>query len=230
MRQRIQDLRRNTLASEMPYNDPHTADCRLWSNRYAERHEYECSAAAIDLSTPVRLSLECFLIWRYRIEAKQSTLCNFGRLHPQYSPSRNRSTGIRGQRLPDGQHRNEFCAPSVLALPLNGTPTDQDWMTLGWTPLRSLSSGALTDMPASPGVYKLIDDTGRLLYVGESASLCQRLMSHRKRSWGECNVLFSFCSLPQMTIACQRLEIENDLLAGYYTTSKKAPTFQFGIQ
>ncbi len=100
LRERLLGLRRHTLADEMPFNDPHTAACRLWSYRDAENFEYECSAAPVDLSKPDRMALECFLIWRYRQEVGGSTLCNFGRLHPQYQPSRNRSTGIRGERLP----------------------------------------------------------------------------------------------------------------------------------
>ena len=46
LRERLSDLRRNTLAIEMPFNDPHTAAPSLWAWRDAEGYEYECSAFA----------------------------------------------------------------------------------------------------------------------------------------------------------------------------------------
>ncbi len=228
LRERLLGLRLHTLAEEMPFNDPHTAACRLWSYRNAEKYEYECSAAPVDLSKPERMALECFLIWRYRLEVGQSTLCNFGRLHPQYLPSRNRSTGKRGGRLPDGQ-QNEQVAMSMPPLKLQGDPTTQEWMGLAWGPIEALRSNAVVAVPTTSGVYKLLDDAGRLLYVGESSNLNNRLFSHRQRSWGNREVVFSICTLPELRIACQRLEIENDLIAGYYAATKQAPAFQFGV-
>ena len=228
LRERLLGLRRHTLAEEMPFDDPHTAACRLWSYRDAEKYEYECSAAPVDLPKPERMALECFLIWRYRLELGQSTLCNFGRLHPQYLPSRNRSTGIRGGRLPVG-HQNEQVAPCIPPLKLQGDPTTQEWMGVAWRPLEALRGNAVVAVPTTAGVYKLLDNAGRLLYVGESSSLGDRLFSHRQKAWGDREVLFSFCELPELRIKCQRLEIENDLIAGYYSITKQAPAFQSGV-
>ncbi len=103
-------------------------------------------------------------------------------------------------------------------------------MTLAWGPTGALRSDTLASVPVTAGVYKLIDDQGRLLYVGESANLNSRVWSHRQRRWGGREVLFSICSLPELRIACQRLEIENDLIAGYYAATKHAPAFQFGVE
>lgn len=229
LRERLLGLRLHTLAKEMPFNDPHTAACRLWSYREAEKYEYECSAAPVDLPKPERMALECFLIWRYRLEVGQSPLCNFGRLHPNYLPSRNRSTGIRGGRLPGGQQNEQF-AISIPPLKHQGDPTTQEWMGLSWRPLEALRGNAVVAVSTTSGVYKLLDDAGRLLYVGESSNPGNRLFSHRQKRWGNREVLFSICELPELRIKCQRLEIENDLIAGYYSITKQAPAFQSGVE
>lgn len=228
LRERLRELRRNTLSEEMPFNDPHTAACRLWSYRHAENLEFEMSVAPVIISMPERMALECFLIWKYRLEAGNSPLCNFGRLHPHYSHSRNRSTGIRGGLLPEDQ-RSQIVS-SMPPLPQHGNPMDSDWMTLSWTQLEAFNPKGLISAPEVPGVYKLIAGVDQLLYVGESANLKKRLATHLQRTWGDSEIRFAFCSLPQAEHASQRLEIENDLIAGYYSTTKRPPTFQFGVK
>ena len=54
LRERLSDLRRNTLAKEMPFNDPHTAAPSLWAWHHAEGYEYECSAFTSDLDAQHR--------------------------------------------------------------------------------------------------------------------------------------------------------------------------------
>src|SRR5215471_8574233 len=50
LRERLGDLRRNTMKELMPYNDPHTAAPSLWAWRHAEGFDFECSAARVTLS------------------------------------------------------------------------------------------------------------------------------------------------------------------------------------
>lgn len=226
LRQRLSGLRIHTLATEMPFNDPHTAACRLWSYRVAENYEYECSAAPLEIPRQERMALECYLIWQYRQEVGQSTLCNFGRMHPLYTPSRNRSTGKRGARLLDDQRYNEP-ASSIPPLQAHGDPSARDWMNLAWEPLNALRSNSLNFIPITAGLYKLIDDLGQLLYLGQSVNLRSRLSSHQKKRWNGRDVFYSIWSRPELIIARHRLEIENDLIGGHYSVTKSAPLFQF---
>ena len=68
----------------MPWNDPHTAAPSLWAWQDAEGFEYECSAAPLDASINGRRGMESYLLYRYRQERGESTLCNFD---PVYSCS-----------------------------------------------------------------------------------------------------------------------------------------------
>lgn len=229
LRERLRELRRHTLAEEMPFNDPHTAACRLWSYRQADGLEYELSASPVDLPMAERMALECFLIWKYRIEFAASPLCNFGRLHPYYFSSRNRSTGYRGGLLPGDRQKPVGVKSMPPLLPVS-MPAATDWMTLHWSPFEQLMQNGPTSISGTSGVYKLLDEQDRLIYVGESADIGNRLRNHRQRAWGVPNVRFSICSLPEAQHASQRLEVENDLIAGHYSTTSKAPLFQFGVK
>jgi hypothetical protein len=115
----------------MPFNDPHTAGPSLWAWRDAEGHQFECSAAPVDLDTRDRLGLEAWLLWQHRLE-HGSTLCNFGRFHPHYSKSRDRKTQRRGGRLGHGAV-NPAGGPTSTPLRLLGQPVSTDWMGLTWS-------------------------------------------------------------------------------------------------
>lgn len=103
-------------------------------------------------------------------------------------------------------------------------------MTLSWSPLEAFNQKGLTSVREVAGVYKLIAGFDQLLYVGESANLRKRLATHLQRSWGDGEIRFAHCSPPQAEHASQRLEVENDLIAGCYSTTKRPPTLQFGIK
>ena len=225
LRERLTALRSRTLAAEMPFNDPHTAAPRLWSYRTADGLEYEASAAGISLSKKDRKSLESFLVWSYRREAGTSTLCNFGRMHPLYTASRNRSTGVRGRLLEAGEQGTVYGA-SVPALQLFGTPGANDWMGLTWSPPAPLAARSLAPLSGRRGVYVVSVEPGGVIYIGESGNLAQRLYQHASRAWGA-EPQYRFCELPDHT-GTQRLEVENDLIAGYYAQHRKAPAGQFG--
>lgn len=50
--------------------------------------------------------MEAFLLYKYRQEHGESTLCNFGRFHPRYRKSTNRKEGRRGGKLAEDQKDN----------------------------------------------------------------------------------------------------------------------------
>jgi len=234
LRERLGDLRRNTMKDVMPYNDPHTAAPSLWAWRHAEGIEFECSAAPVTLADKkeearkLREGLEFYLLWQYRLEADTSTWCNHGRFHPRYVKSTDRKKGFRGYRVADEEPDNPAGGPSLLPLQLVATPFAPNWMGLVWsnyTPLgqRSFLSG----VPQSPGVYKIVDPNEEaLLYVGESGNLRTRLNTHAAKDWQHQTVFFSYVPLPAHTPAYQRHEIENDLLGGFYALTRNIPLFQ----
>jgi hypothetical protein len=212
LRERINGLVRNTLKEQMPFNVPHTAAPRLWSFRIEDGLSFEASAAPSVLPKPERMSFESLLIWNYRRSADQSTLCNFGRLHRNYLPSRNRSTGIRGSRLSDGGVNMED-APSLPALELIGSPTETNWMDLHWSRSAKLTAKELRLVPKVLGVYQRILDS-EVIYYGGASNLSRRLKGHvGKRSNG---LTFSFVELPYANAKGQRLEIENDLIGAHF--------------
>ncbi len=105
--ERINELRHTLKRTDlMPWNDPHTAAPSLWAWQDAEGFEYECSATPLDAATNGRRGMESFLLYRYRQEYGESTLCNFGRFHPRYRKSTNRKENLRGGKLEADQKDN----------------------------------------------------------------------------------------------------------------------------
>lgn len=226
LRWRTRMLMRNTLAAEMPFNDPHTAAPRLWSFRVSENLQFEVSAAAVTLPKPRRMGLECCLLWRYRTEAKCSPLCNFGRLHPLYRTSRNRKTGDRGGLLPNATN-NDF-GKSLAALIEHGKPIASDWMQLEWTDWQRLREEAIAHIPSGPGLYR-IATASALVYLGQSNDLSKRLRSHCRTQWGEEAVRVSCVQMPSTITSNQMLELENDLIGAFYRSSSNVPAYQFRL-
>lgn len=226
LRDRLAPLMVGTLAEEMPFGDPHTAAPKLWSFRQADGIQYEASVAACDLPKADRKALECFLVWQYRVAAGQSPLCNFGRLHPQYITSKNRSTGLRGCRIGDKALVTSK-GPSIGALALKSRPTSLDWMGLAWTEWVPLATARRSGASRGPAVYRIRDEDGCLMYIGQSFSLTSRLRKHARRL-GPGAMLCSITTVSADYTTTQLCEIENDLIAGYYSETRHAPTRQFG--
>lgn len=234
LRERLGDLRRNTMKDTMPYNDPHTAAPSLWAWRHAEGIEFECSAAPVALANDqeearrLREGLEFYLLWQYRLVTGASTQCNHGRFHPRYRKSTDRKKGLQGYRLPDEEPDNPAGGPSLPPLQLVATPLALNWMGLAWSAYAPLGHGALPPgVPKSPGVYKIFNQDGEeLLYIGESKNLRDRLTTHAAKDWQHSTVHFSYVEFPGDTPAYQRHEIENDLLGGFYAQTKQIPLFQ----
>jgi hypothetical protein len=233
LRERLGDLRRNTMQADMPFNDPHTAAPSLWAWRQAEQLAFECSVAPLAFSDEKeearkrREGLEFFLLWHYRLEFGASTRSNHGRFHPRYTKSSDRKNQLRGGRLADDLPDNLAGGPSLPPLQPGGVPHEKHWMGLQWSDLKPMTLASLREAPTSPGVYKIVDgDTLELLYVGETQNLKKRLTTHGKKSWYCQTPCFSFVTFQERIQKYQLHEMENDLLGGFYTQSQTMPRFQ----
>ena len=165
----------------MPYNDPHTAAPNLWAWRQEEKWDYECSAAIFTKSKAARKALECFLLWKYRLEKGESTLCNHGRFHKNYVKSSNRSGNKRGVRLSE-RELNPSWGPSHPPLKLQGQPLDENWMGIRWSKPLLLSLNASSQVPNTSAVYKIFPTGKKLLtYIGESQRLHNRFIQHSRK-------------------------------------------------
>ena len=189
--------------------------------------DFEISVTPQDKSREERMAVECFLLWQYRVEKGASTLCNHGRFHPKFTKSNNRRKGDRGERLGEGEKkvRGGDSHPPLLT---SGSIESQRWMSLDWSDWAELNLANVQRIPIKPGVYRIYDSERRvMLYLGESVNLRMRIQSHSRRGWGS-NAAFSYHSLPRSLLEHQRLELENDLIGGYYLERVEAPKFQFG--
>lgn len=221
LRQRLGDLRRNTLAETMPFNDPHTAAPSLWAWRDAEDYKYECAVAPSIAPRRKRLAIECWLLWKYRLETGGSTLCNYGHFHPGYIKSRNRSTKLRGGRRNDETDRVASSSP----LRLVGRPTDSGWMRLDWSGRFSL---ATVPAGAYPALYRIFDaKTEKLLYIGETQNFGQRMKAHGGKDWSGRAPVVSYHRLSDDVLKVHLHEMENDLIGGYFDAMGDAPELQF---
>jgi hypothetical protein len=175
---------------------------------------------------PQRMCFECFLLWRYRLEAGRSTSCNFGRLHPEYVASQNRSTGKRGHKLLGGICNTRH-AESLPPLRKYSRFCEHDWMGLVWSGIAQLERSAIPRIPEESGTYRLFTaDLSELLYIGETDNLQSRLFAHLRGTRSK-PIAFSTCHSPHLRIKCQRLEIENDLIGGYFEETSRPPQWQF---
>ena len=228
LRGRLRYLRRNVLADLMPFNDPHTAAPNLWVWKKEKNWHYECSAASTDFTKRERLAFEHFLLWQYRLERGESTLCNFGRFHPNYLKSTNRKKGFRGKRLSNDEERNPAGEKSHPPLHLSGKPLEENWMGLGWSRLESLNNKNVKEIPNEAGLYKIANLAHNdLMYIGQTKYLANRLTSHFKRFRKKEELNFSYSIMPRFTKDHELKEIENDLIASYYAQAKKPPAYQF---
>lgn len=227
LRERLGSLRRNIMQDTMPYNDPHTAAPLLWAWRHAEGVEFECSAAPVALTGNQKEnkqlldSLKYYLLWQYRLETGFSTHGNHGRFHARYEKSGERKNGIQGYRRLDTEPDNPASGPSFPPLQLIGVPLASNWMGLSWSGYELLKKGAFSDVPKSPGIYKIVD-RGRevLLSIGESENLRSAIPGQTAKAFGSSTVFFSYVELPENIADYQRKEIVNDLFGGLYALTR----------
>jgi predicted GIY-YIG superfamily endonuclease len=224
LKNRTSSLASNSYKQEMPWNDPHTAAPNLWAWRQEKGWDYEVSVASTpELTRQNREGLECLLLWQYRIEKGESTLCNHGRFHPDYTKPSNKAQGRKGRKIDPNEPRNPVWGSSHPPLKPWKTYASSEWMGLHWTEFTGLKAAPLA--PADVGLYKIVKlDNPELLYVGETDNLRNRLNQHRRQFSASA---FSYSKLPLQMPHYQRLEMENDLIGYHYHLTDKSPTYQF---
>jgi hypothetical protein len=229
LHQRLNELRQTLKRRElMPWNDPHTAAPSLWAWMDSEGFQYECSAAPLDASQKVRRGMESYLLYRYRQEQGESTLCNFGRFHPRYRKSTNRKDARRGGKLEDNQKDNPAGGPSIPPLMIRGDPGNQDWMGLSWSEKNNLDSEGVSTVSNEPGVYLLFDsDSQDVVYIGQSMNCSNRLQDHRRKTWEGKVLMYSWYPTQKPILPHQLKEMENDLIGNYFETFRRVPAYQF---
>ncbi|BCL80991.1 hypothetical protein ccbrp13_34560 [Ktedonobacteria bacterium brp13] len=233
LRERIGDLYRNVMNDpiQMPFSDPHTAAPTLWAWRDATGIDFECSILLLPSQENLELLVHYFL-WQYRLEKGDAALANYGRSHPYYIKSGNRSTGRRGYRLPEGSP-NPAGGPDLEPLQLHGTPLDRNWMGLEWSEQYPLTGGNFKNIASSPAAYKVIDttdtDTEELLFVGSTPNLRKRLQDLKQKNWDYPHPMVAFALQSSDLLHYQLAEMESDLLGGYYEQMKKGPKAQFKL-
>ena len=227
--QRVNELRHTLKRTDlMPWNDPHTAAPSLWAWQDAEGFEYECSATPLDASQNGRRGMESFLLYRYRQEFGESTLCNFGRFHPRYRKSTNRKEGLRGGKLEADHKDNPAGGSSHPPLRVTGKPGDLGWMGFSWSGCETMVPEKTCATPAGPGLYVLIDaGSQEIIYIGQSGNCAKRLLDHSRKSWDGKKLQFSFHSVEKPVLTHQLKELENDLIGNYFELYWKAPEYQF---
>ncbi|PKL65193.1 MAG: hypothetical protein CVV32_04160 [Methanomicrobiales archaeon HGW-Methanomicrobiales-3] len=231
---RLNELRHNIKKTDlMPWNAPHTAAPSLWAWKDAEGFEYECSASPLDTSMSGRRGMECFLLYRYRQERGESTLCNFGRFHKRYRKStdrkkRNGDPGIRGGKLDTSNKDNPAGGLCHPPLPDVGKPGSADWMGLQWNTIERLEKKYTRSIQQKQGLYILMDSISHeIVYVGESENCSKRLSDHSQKSWDDRDLFFSYHILETPVLPHQLKELENDLIGNYFEKYRKAPEYQF---
>lgn len=202
LRARVRSLARHAFRpyDDPPWNDPHTAAPLLWAFYHENRLDYDVSVSSSSGSTQERQCQEDMLLYLHRLEHDKSTLCNHGRLHPNWSRPSNRK-----DRVPALRTNNPKEYPSSKPAFGNADPIAEDWLGLNWSEPKSLD----VDCPGGSGVYRILSSK-EVVYIGESVNLRQRLRAHaRSARFSGCkySVLFIPAAPPH-----QLRERETDLI------------------
>jgi hypothetical protein len=237
LRRRLSMLR-GVYADVMPYNDPHTAGPGLWALRHAAGVDFEVSVLPVEGSTPWRKSLECCAISLYRVERGLSPTLNFGRMPVGYlkSSGNNRRLVEAGRRFRGGPIEVDAVVPLDASLaPAGRLDGDSDACDFGghaWSPWRSVDVSARA-AGADVGLYRVrraVD--GAIVYFGQGA-ITGRLRTHAAKAAGGHRQAEAFAGFLEASFvagawtAPQRLELENDLIAGHVLVHGAPPPAQF---
>lgn len=225
LRIRIGELKGGVFQKEIPFSDPHVGAPCFWVWKDSENFEFEYSFVALDFEERERKTIEHFLFWNYRLEYGQSPLCSFGKFHPEYFNSSNRQRGIRGRKITD-ENLNPAGENSYPPLQLSGYYVDTNWMKIKWEESKILNAEEQNTLKEKPAVYKIFTNN-ELLYIGETRNVKNRFKDHLKKKWGDSEILFSVSYQNSDILPHQLKELENDLIAGYFSQSGYAPKFQF---
>lgn len=220
LRERTRGLGRNTYRAQPPWNDPHTAAPGLWAWRTDQGLDYELSVASKFVDRAERQCIEDMLLYEYRLEAEESTLCNHGRFHPWWSRPTNKGKGGKMTKLVG--RTNPAGGVSITPAPFSDTPSAENWLFLNWSKKLPLSPKPRT--PQAAGVYRLMR-RDEVVYVGESSDLHDRMRSHSRR-FGKENLEASWVEMPS-ALPHHLKERETDLIGGFYKALQKPPLFQY---
>lgn len=220
LRARTRALGRNTYRSQPPWNDPHTAAPGLWAWKMEENFDYELSVLSKIIGTAERQCIEDMLLYEYRLEAEESTLCNHGRFHPSWSRPTNKKKARKMKKLVGTT--NPAGEPSLAQAQFSDKPSAEDWLFLNWSKKLPLSTKARA--PNAAGVYKLMR-RDEVVYVGESSDLHDWMRSHSRRFRKE-NLEASWVEMPH-ALSHHLKERETDLIGGFYKALLRPPLFQY---
>jgi hypothetical protein len=161
--------------------------------------------------------MESFLLYHYRQERGESTLCNFGRFHPRYRKSTNRKENKRGGKLDESHKDNPAGGPSMPPLPINGIPGDREWMGLAWSVKKPLDGESIQALPSEAGLYLLFERyNGNLVYIGQSVNCTKRFKSHAMKFLDEKGLMFSYYIEERTLLPHNLKEWENDLIGNFF--------------
>jgi hypothetical protein len=228
LRQCFAGIRQNATRLVMPWNDPWPIAPALWAWKDAKGYAYEVSSAPCGEIPDDRMSAECYLTYRYRLERHESPLCSFGRFHRNYRSPSDQKDGSAGGKIEPGQPRNPAGGPSASPLAMTGKPGEPGWMGLPWSPKRSLKTHTTTVVPPDPGYYLIFDaGTGKVIAIGRSGDCAKALFEISRKPWDERELAYSFVCEPRPVPAHNLMERENDLLGNYIEQAGTVPELQF---
>jgi hypothetical protein len=240
LRKRLGMLR-GVYAELMPYRDPHTAGPALWALYHQTKEDFEVSVVPVEGSTPWRKGLEALAIALYRQEHGRSPTVEFGRMPSGYlaSSSYNRRL-LEAGRVFRGQPSEETNASHIAGIPplgpLTGDPYGATWGGHDWSPWVPAGETAASQHEGS-GLYR-IWGCGRdaLMYVGQGL-ITHRLLAHfaktRVPDHAQGQLFAAAAPLECSWVvndewhSHQRLELENDLIAGHLHVTGEIPVAQF---
>ena len=227
LRGRVRALARGVFDGEMPFSDPHTASPSLWA--IADRHGpgFEVSGATPPAATEKRQrkAIEDALIALHRRETDTNLIGNFGRMPPGYTKSKQRRSGVRGERSEDAA-RSFRDGVDPLSWAHAESVTAPEWMGLSWSSPIKLAETA-GELPDTPGVYRIWDpdDAPPLEYIGESVTLSNRLGRHRRTRDG--GLVVSYAVRPDRAEKFQLSQTESELLGAHWLACGRAPRDQY---
>lgn len=223
-----------TYATEMPYNDPHTAAPALWALRRSENVEFDVSVVQLSGNKQSIVGEECVAITMHRRKSGSSPAFNFGGMPPGYrkSSSNNRRLVDQRKRFRGGADADAPVTPASIAplLDPTGDVVGTSWCSLLW------SDWCAADDRNAPvkvnGLYRLRRrGSSDLLYIGQGV-IARRVLSHcgkadfRVVAPGR-TLEVSWVATPKL-VTRQRLEWENDLIASHVLSRGATPRLQFG--
>jgi hypothetical protein len=228
LRQCFSGIRQNATKYVMPWNDPWPVAPALWAWKDAKGYAYEISSVPYGDTIVEQKAAECYLIYRYRLERRESPLCNFGRFHRKYRRPSDLKDGITGGKLGPNEPLNPAGGPSASPLAVTGKPGEPGWMGLSWSAKRSLKTHTVAIVPPNQGYFLIFDDTkGGILAIGRSEDCAKALFEISKKPWDNRELAYSFVCEPKPLPAHNLIERENDLIGNYIEQFGTVPEYQF---